>query len=127
MQIFLTGATGYIGSAVLDALLRAGHAVTALVRQPGQAEYIARRGVQPVMGSLENPASYVAEAEGCDVIIHTALDGSARRDKVDREAVEALLAAATNRAATGLPAAFIYTSGIWVLGDTGAPAAEDAP
>jgi nucleoside-diphosphate-sugar epimerase len=127
MRIFLTGATGYIGSAVLDALLRAGHSVTALVRQPERAEYIARRGVQPVIGALEKPEAYAAEAEGCEVIIHTALDGSSRRDKVDRGAVETFLAAATNRAATGRPAAFVYTSGIWVLGDTGVPAAEDAP
>ena len=37
MHIFLTGATGYIGSAVLDAFLRAGHEVTALVREHGHA------------------------------------------------------------------------------------------
>lgn len=127
MQIFLTGATGYIGSAVLDALLRAGHAVTALVRQPENAESIARRGVQPVIGALEKPASYAAEAEASEVIIHTALDGSPRRDKIDRAAVETLLAAATNRAAAGHLSAFIYTSGVWVLGDTGVPATEDAP
>ncbi len=47
MRIFLTGATGYIGSAVLDASLRAGHDVTALVRDPEKAERVSLRGVQP--------------------------------------------------------------------------------
>lgn len=127
MHIFLTGATGYIGSAVLDALLRAGHAVTALVRQPEKAEIMARRGVKPVIGALDKPAVYVAQAEGCEAIIHTALDGSPRRDKVDRDAVDTFLAVAARRAASGRPAAFVYTSGVWVLGDTHVPAAEDAP
>jgi len=127
MQIFLTGATGYIGSAVLDVFVRAGHEVTALVRDPEKAEYISRRGVRAVIGDLDKPASYAAEAERAEAVVHTALDGSARRDKVDRLAVDTFLAAATNRAASGQPATFVYTSGIWVLGDTTSPAAEDAP
>ncbi|HXD19166.1 MAG TPA: NAD-dependent epimerase/dehydratase family protein [Vicinamibacterales bacterium] len=127
MQIFLTGATGYIGSAVLETFVRAGHDVTGLVRNPEKAEFVSRRGVRAVIGDLDKPASYAAEAERAEVVIHTALDGSPRRDAVDRRAVDTFLAAATNRVASGLTAAFIYTSGIWVLGDTPAPVAEDAP
>jgi len=127
MQMFLTGATGYIGSAVLETFLRAGHGVTALVRDPEKAEDVSRRGVHAVIGELDKPASYAAEAERADVIIHTALDASPRRDQVDRRAVDTFLAVATSRAASGKPAAFIYTSGIWVLGDTNSPVAEDAP
>ena len=52
MRIFLTGATGYVGSAVLDALLRAGHSVTAMVRDPERAERLSLRGVQPVIADL---------------------------------------------------------------------------
>jgi nucleoside-diphosphate-sugar epimerase len=127
MLVFLTGATGYIGSAVLESFLRAGHDVTALVRDPEKAESIARRGVHPVIGDLDKPSTYATDAERSDVIVHTALDGSSRRDKIDRQAVETFLGAATNRAASGRPAAFIYTSGVWVLGDTAGPVAEDAP
>jgi nucleoside-diphosphate-sugar epimerase len=127
MQMFLTGATGYIGSAVLETFVRAGHGVTALVRDPEKAEDVSRRGVHAVIGELDKPASYAAEAERADVIIHTALDGSPRRDQVDRRAVDTFLAVATSRAASGKPAAFIYTSGIWVLGDTNGPVAEEAP
>jgi nucleoside-diphosphate-sugar epimerase len=127
MHIFLTGATGYIGSAVLETFLRGGHHVTALVREPAKAEYLARRGIQAIVGDLGNPSSYAGVAEQCEVIVHTALDPLPRRDKIDRRAVETLLAAAAKRSVIGQPAAFIYTSGIWVLGETTEPAREDAP
>jgi NAD dependent epimerase/dehydratase family enzyme len=65
MRIFLTGATGYVGSAVLDALVRAGHEVTALVRDPEKGDGVGLRGVKPIMGELSKPASYVAQAEAC--------------------------------------------------------------
>jgi nucleoside-diphosphate-sugar epimerase len=127
MRTFLTGTTGYIGSAVLDALLRAGHEVTALVRDPEKAERVSLRGAQPVIGDLSKPASYATAAEGCDTIIHTALDDSKRVQKVDRQAVETLLGAAIRRAAKGQPVSVIYTSGVWVLGNTAGPVTEDAP
>jgi nucleoside-diphosphate-sugar epimerase len=127
MRIFLTGATGYIGSAVLDAMLRAGHDVTALVRDPEKAERVSLRGVTPVIGELSKPAPYVALAESADAIVHTAIEPSKRVQKVDRLAIDALLGAAKSRAAAGKPAALVYTSGIWVLGDTQGQAAEDAP
>ena len=46
MRIFLTGATGYVGGAVLDALVRGGHNVTALVRDNGKARLVAKRGAR---------------------------------------------------------------------------------
>jgi nucleoside-diphosphate-sugar epimerase len=126
MRIFLTGATGYIGSAVMDALLRSGHDVTALVRDPERADHVSRRGVQPIVGELSNPAYYNDAASVADVIVHTALESSKRKEKVDRLAIDALLAAAGRRVATGAPAAFVYTSGSWVLGDTQGQATEHA-
>jgi hypothetical protein len=57
MRIFLTGATGYVGSTVLDALLRSSHDVTALVRDPEKVEQFSQRGVHPVLGDLSVPAS----------------------------------------------------------------------
>jgi nucleoside-diphosphate-sugar epimerase len=126
MRIFLTGATGYVGSAVLDAAVRAGHDVTALVRDPEKKERIAHRGVQAVVGELSKGASYAAKAEACDAIIHTALEPSKRGTKVDRQAIDNLLAAATRRSAEGKPASFIYTSGLWVLGDTQGKATEES-
>ena len=57
MRIFLTGATGYVGGAVLDALVRGGHNVTALVRDNGKARLVAKRGAHPVVGNLADPDS----------------------------------------------------------------------
>lgn len=127
MRIFLTGATGYVGSAVLDALLRGGHQVTALVRDPEKAERLSMRGTQPIVGELSKPKSYAAAAEAADGIIHAAYEYSKRGQKVDRDAIDTLLAAARRRTDGGATPFFIYTSGVWVLGKTIKPAAEDAP
>ena len=56
MRIFLTGGTGYIGSAVLDALVRAGHRVDALVRNTEKAAQVQARGAHPVIGELGKSA-----------------------------------------------------------------------
>ena len=126
MRIFLTGATGYVGSAVMDALLRSGHEVTALVRDPEKAEQVSRRSVHPIIGELSRPASYAAAAENADSIVHTALESSKRSQKVDRIALDTLLAAAGRRAAAGVPARMVYTSNTWVLGEAQG-ATEDTP
>src|SRR5688500_14735763 len=126
MRTFLTGATGYIGSAVLDTLLRGRHEVTALVRDPEKAERLRLRGVQAVVGDLSVPKSYAQAAEGCDAIIHTALDPSKRAPAVDRQAIDTLLGAAIRHSAKGQPVSVVYTSGVWVLGNTVGQAQEHA-
>jgi nucleoside-diphosphate-sugar epimerase len=127
MRIFLTGATGYVGSAVLDALLRHRHAVTALVRDPEKAEHLSMRGVQTQMGDLADPSSYSSVVEACDGIIHAALDGGRRGPELDRRALDTLLGGAIRRAAHGQTVTVVYTSGVWVLGNTSGAAAENAP
>jgi nucleoside-diphosphate-sugar epimerase len=132
MRIFLTGATGYIGGAVLDALLRAGHDVTALVRNNEKARLVAERGAHPVIGNMAEPDSYRAAAEGQDGYVHTAYDSSTGRGPaVEQTALETMIAAASRpRAAnSSAPATrfIIYTSGVWILGRSPEPAAEDAP
>ena len=125
MKIFLTGATGYIGSAVLDAALRANHQVTALVRTPQAADTLASRGVAPVLGDLTSVKSYRAAAESHDAYIHTAADSSPRRVDVDRKAIDTLLGLASARAKSS-PVSFVYTSGIYVLGSNAQPMDETA-
>jgi nucleoside-diphosphate-sugar epimerase len=125
MKIFLTGATGYIGSAVLDAALRANHQVTALVRTPQAADTLASRGVAPVLGDLTSVKSYRAAAESHDAYIHTAADSSPKRVDVDRKAIDTLLGLASARAKSS-PVSFVYTSGIWVLGSNAQPMDETA-
>ena len=115
MQVFLTGGTGYLGSAVLDALLKGGHAVTALVRNGEKAARVRGRGVTPVVGSLSQPDHWCDAAAGRDAVIHVALDDVGNSAESDRLTLDAILPLA--------PPVFIYTSGIWVLG--AAPSAID--
>jgi nucleoside-diphosphate-sugar epimerase len=126
MQTLITGATGQVGSAVLDALLRAGHEVTALVRTPQKAEALALRGVRPLVGDLAVPSTYSDVASEVDAIVHVAFDARAG-ETLDRISIDTLIAAATRRAASGQPASLVYTSGTWVIGDTLEPAGEDTP
>lgn len=122
MRIFLTGATGYIGSAVLDALARAGHEVTALVRNAEKAALVAARGATPIIGNLSQPASYRDGAADHDGYVHAAFESGARGPEVDRVALDTLIGAAGRRRAF-----LIYTSSVWVLGNTREPADERAP
>ena len=113
MRIFLTGGTGYIGSAVLDALVRGGHRVDALVRQRDTAAAVAARGAQPVLGHLAQPATYVATAEAADGVIHVAIADAPHAQAIDALAIDALLPA--GRAASRPGRFFIYTSAVSVL------------
>ena len=132
MRIFLTGATGYIGSAVLDALVRSGHDVTALVRDNEKARHVGKRGAHPVIGNLADPDSFRGSADAQDGYVHTAFDStSGRGPAINQVAIETLIAAAkrprTASAATPAKRFLIYTSGVWVLGRSPEPAREDAP
>jgi nucleoside-diphosphate-sugar epimerase len=127
MRVFLTGGTGYIGSAVLDALLRSGHKVTALIRDPEKAARLSARGVVTVTGELGTPASFANTVADTDAAIHTAFEGSPRGVEKDRDAITTLLELLRGaKTATSAPPTFIYTSGIWVLGNTTRPADEEA-
>jgi nucleoside-diphosphate-sugar epimerase len=126
MRVFLTGGTGYIGSAVLDGLLRAGHRVTAIVRDPEKGERLTARGATTVVGELALPKTFAAALEGSDAVVHTSFEGSPRGIEKDLQAIETLLASLQS-AQTSTPRTFIYTSDAWVLGGTTRPVNEDAP
>lgn len=122
MKIFLTGATGYIGSAVADALIAAGHTVTGLVRPGKDTRPLAERGIQPFQGTLENPAAVTVEAARADALIHTAFSWGPNGGLVDDAFVDAAL-----DALAGTSKRLLYTSGVWVMGNTAAEADEDSP
>jgi nucleoside-diphosphate-sugar epimerase len=128
MRVFLTGATGYIGSAVLDALLRGGHRVTALVRDPEKAARLSARGVTTLVGELGAPKTYLHALAGVDAVVHTAFESSPRGVDKDREALETLLGSLSSAdVANEKRRVFVYTSGVWILGNTSKPADEEAP
>jgi uncharacterized protein YbjT (DUF2867 family) len=68
MQVFVTGATGYIGSRLLPALIRRGHHVSALTR-PQSAHRLAP-GCRAVVGDALDAASYAQAIDGADALIH---------------------------------------------------------
>jgi nucleoside-diphosphate-sugar epimerase len=122
MRIFLTGGTGYIGSAVLDALVRDGHQVDALVRNSEKSAQVQAHGARPIMGDLANPAGYARVAAEADGIVHAALTDTARGPQSDRTALDTFLAPLPGRQRF-----LIYTSGMWVLGPCPTPVDESAP
>jgi nucleoside-diphosphate-sugar epimerase len=124
MRVFLTGATGFIGGAVAKALLHAGHEVTALLRNPHGRARLEALGAHVREGDIGASDTYAAEAARHDGVVHAAISHGGDKVAADRMAVDTFLAALHADAAARR---FVYTSGCWVLGDTGGqPAAEDA-
>lgn len=127
MHIFLTGATGYIGSAVLDAMLKGGHRVTAIARDPEKAERLRAKGATPVIAELAIPKLYLPLLASADAVVHTAYESSPRGVQVEKVALDTMLAAQRDAlAADGKARAFLYTSGVWVLGRSVRAAEEDS-
>ena len=116
MQVFVTGATGFIGFAVAAALRRAGYRVWGLARSETKARRLLQHEIEPVIGDLADPKTYLDVASECALLVHTGFDYSANGVAKDRTAIDTLLEAGRRGAK---PKTFIFTSGVWVYGDTG--------
>jgi nucleoside-diphosphate-sugar epimerase len=123
MRVFLTGASGFIGSAIIEELRAAGHEVLGLARNDENAAKLAAAGVAVHRGDLNQPETLAAGAAACDATIHCAFihDFSQYMENIaiDRRAVEAMLAAMEG---SGKP--FILTSGT-LMADAGHEATEE--
>lgn len=123
MRVFITGPLGYIGQPVAEAFSAAGHQLLGLVRSEEKAEKLRLEGIEPVLGDLSQPDTYMHVVEQAEVILHTAFDNSPAAAEIDAAFVDAVLEACGRRQ---YAKAFIYTSGVWVLGSTGAYIADES-
>ena len=121
MNVALTGATGFIGSHVLEELHKHGHEVTALVRDGAQADIVATRGATPTVVDLYDRPAVVSALRTADGAIHTASPGDATSADLDSAVVDAAIDAF---AGTGKP--YLHISGVWIYG-TNPAISEESP
>jgi len=136
MRIFVTGATGFIGSAVVSELINAGHQVTGLARSDQAAAALEQAGARPHRGDLADLGSLRAGADGSDGVIHTAFTNiSATTSMADSARADLLAIQAIGDTLAGSGKPFMVTSGTGLLKagrlgteeDTPDPASHAAP
>jgi nucleoside-diphosphate-sugar epimerase len=125
MKVFVTGATGFIGSAVARELQRNGYDVLGLARSDEAATKLTEWGIQPYRGDLLQPESLLNAVGAADAVIHAGAAGMMQMERgdIEKNAVETML-----NAMRGTGKKFIYTSDQLIYGSTGDQVAdEDTP
>jgi nucleoside-diphosphate-sugar epimerase len=119
VKVFVTGSTGFIGSAVVNELLEAGHEVVGLARSIQSVEALKAIGVSPLPGDLEDLDSLHRGAAGSDGVIHTAYNHDFTVPREVAAAADVRVIEAMGEALVGSDRPLIITSG------TGAPTEDD--
>jgi nucleoside-diphosphate-sugar epimerase len=111
MKVFVTGASGFVGSAVVQELLKNGHEVRGLVRSDEAARAVAAAGAEAFHGSIDDPDSLTRGATGVDGVIHTAYNHNfAEYEKAGQTEAQAI--AALGKALAGSDKPLVVTSGL---------------
>ena len=127
MRIFLTGATGFIGSAIIPELIDAGHQVLGLTRSDAGAEALIAAGAEPHRGNLEDLESLRSGAAKADGVIHCGFNHDFSQFQKncddDHKAIEAM-----GEVLLGSNRPFVVTSGTAIAANQdGKPSTEDGP
>lgn len=124
MNVFVTGATGFVGGAVVRELLSQGHQVTGLIRDSAKAASLVGQGMVPKLGDMASSETYLSVVPTVDVIIQAAqLSVKGRFTKASQDKVNAADEAMTMALAEAClehGKRLIYTSGCFNYGDHGA-------
>lgn len=120
MNVLVTGATGYIGSAIVEALKSTKHSVIGLSRSETAAKKLEASGVQTISGDLLQPQTLSQATQQVDAVIHAASPGDESTASAEQLAVATFL-----EALAGTNKTFIYTTGTWLLGNTGDRVADE--
>ena len=125
MQVFLTGATGYIGSIVTRRLKEIGYEVLGLARSEASAQKLKEIQIEPVLGSLQDREILIEYAQKADAVIHTAFIHD-YNDFAGAVQTERSVIATFTETLAGSGKPFIATSGTGLLGDTGDRVIDDS-
>lgn len=117
MKVFLTGGSGYIGGAVITALVRGGHKVEALARSDRSATTVTNLGATAIQGTLADLEVLRSAASRADGVIHLARAATGDFDLAAASAMQDGIGAGP----------YVHTGGVWVYGDTKGPVGEEAP
>jgi nucleoside-diphosphate-sugar epimerase len=115
MNVLVTGATGFVGSAVARALLRRGHGVVGLVREAARGRGIEERGASLAVGEMERPETYEPLVRRVDSVVHAAQSKSqgrwTRRRIAAMHRSDAVMTRSLARACLDQGKTLVYTSG----------------
>ena len=123
MRILVFGATGLIGRAVTQALVAAGHAVTALARSPARAHDVRAMGATPLAGDMTRPETWQAAAAASDAVVQLAAAFGGDLAAADAAWTDGMIEAARGRHTRPR---VIYTGGCWLYPARTSPAISEA-
>ena len=114
MRVFVTGASGFVGSAIVKELLSAGHQVLGLVRSEKNSQQLTAEGAEALLGDVNDKNIISQGAAACEAVIHTAFNHDFSKYKAnceaDREVIETF-----GKALTGTGKPLVITSGVGLL------------